>query len=119
MILNALRVALRIDSGIMILICISAKPAGLAEMLFFTGGGVAVNCICNSDRPLTIAAPLVKMAFVALRRVRQTRNKNNLSSEDAQSERGAHFQSLNCFIINQSRRAECCAAALVTERRII
>ena len=35
MILNALRVALRIDSGIMILICISAKPAGLAEMLFF------------------------------------------------------------------------------------
>ena len=34
MILNALRVALRIDSGIMILICISAKPAGLAEMLF-------------------------------------------------------------------------------------
>ena len=61
MILNALRVALRIDSGIIILICISAKPAGLAEMLFFTGGVVAVNCICNSDRPLTIAAPLVKM----------------------------------------------------------
>ena len=29
MILNALRVALRIDSGIMILICISAKPAEL------------------------------------------------------------------------------------------
>ena len=77
--------ALRIDSGIMILICISAKPAGLAEMLFFTGGVVTVNCICDSDRPLTIAAPLVKMAFVALRRVRQTRNKNNLSSEDAQS----------------------------------
>ena len=83
--MNALRVALRIDSGIMILICISAKPAGLAEMLFFTGRVVTVNCICESDRPLTIAAPLVKMAFVALRRVRQTRNKNNLSSEDAQS----------------------------------
>ena len=33
-----------------------------------------VNCICDSDRPLTIAAPLVKMAFVALRRARQTRN---------------------------------------------
>ena len=76
--------ALRIDSGIVILICISAKPAGLAEM-FFTGGVVVVNCICDSDRPLTVAAPLVKMAFVALRRVRQTRNKNNLSSEDAQS----------------------------------
>ena len=38
MILNALRVALRIDSGIMILICISAKPAGLAEMLFSQEG---------------------------------------------------------------------------------
>ena len=38
MILNALRVALRIDSGIMILICISAKPAGLAEMLFHGRG---------------------------------------------------------------------------------
>ena len=34
-------------------------------------------------------------------------------------QRGAHFQSLNCFIINQSRRAEVCAAALATERRII
>ena len=113
--------ALRIDSGIIILICISAKPAELvgAKPLhlltqtalplksptgafiaaqtrawlkcFFTGGVVTVNCICDSDRPLTIAAPLVKMAFVALRRVRQTQNKNNLSSEDAQSERGAHF----------------------------
>ena len=38
MILNALRVALRIDSGIIILICISAKPAGLAEMLFSQEG---------------------------------------------------------------------------------
>ena len=52
---------------------------------FFTGRDVTVNCIYNSDLPLTIAAPLVKMAFVALRRVRQTRNKNNLSAEDAQS----------------------------------
>ena len=33
-----------------------------------------VNCICDSDRPLIIAAPLVKMAFVALCGVRQTRN---------------------------------------------
>ena len=52
--------ALRIDSGIIFFICISAKPAGLAEM-FFTGGVVVVNCICDSDRPLTIAVPLVKM----------------------------------------------------------
>ena len=63
--------ALRIDSGIIILICISAKPAGLAEMLFSQEGGVTVNCICNSDRPLTIAPPLVKIAFGALRRVCQ------------------------------------------------
>ena len=107
--------ALRIDSGIMILICISAKPAELvgAKPLhllmqtalplksptgafiaaqtrswlkcFFTSGVVTVNCICNSDRPLTIAAPLVKIAFGAARRPRQTRNKNNLSAEDAQS----------------------------------
>ena len=27
----------------------------------FTGGGVTVNCICNSNRHLTIAAPSVKM----------------------------------------------------------
>ena len=52
---------------------------------FFTSGVVTVNCICNSDRPLTIAAPLVKIAFGAARRPRQTRNKNNLSAEDAQS----------------------------------
>ena len=114
---NALRVALRIDSGIMILICISAKPAELvgAKPLhlltqtalplksptgafivaqtrswlkcFFTSGVVTVNCICNSDRPLTIAAPLVKIAFVAARRPRQTRNKNNLSAEDGQQRR--------------------------------
>ena len=112
---NALRVALRINSGIMILICISAKPAELvgAKPLhlltqtalplksptgafiaaqtraflnpLFTSGVVAVNCIYNSDRPLTIAAPLVKIAFGAARRPRQTRNKNNLSAEDAQS----------------------------------
>ena len=107
--------ALRIDSGIMILICISAKPAELvgAKPLhllmqtalplksptgafiaaqtraflnsLFTSGVVTVNYICNSDRPLIIAASLVKIAFVAARRPRQTRNKNNLSAEDAQS----------------------------------
>ena len=44
---------------------------------------------------------------------------NSISAEHAQSKRGAHFQSLNCFMINQNRRAEVCAAALVTERRII
>jgi len=38
MILNAIRVALRIDSGIIFFICISAKPAVLAEMLFSQEG---------------------------------------------------------------------------------
>ena len=37
------------------------RKRGLGGIAFFTGGGVAVNCICDSDRPLTIAAPLVKM----------------------------------------------------------
>lgn len=52
---------------------------------FFTGRVVTVNCIYNSDLPLTIAAPLVKIAFVALRRARQMRNKNKNSAEDGQS----------------------------------
>ena len=142
---NALRVALRIDSGIMILIWISAKPAELigAKPLhlltqtalplksltgafiaaqtrswlkcFFTGGVVAVNCICNSDRPLTIAAPPVKIAFGAARRPRQTRNKNNLSAEDGQSNAEAilnrppsllHFWGKRCRIQSQSNTGE-------------
>ena len=76
--------ALRIISGISFLLEIQKSLRAFLNLLF-TSGVVTVNCICESDRPLTIAAPLVKMAFVALRRVRQTRNKNNLSSEDAQS----------------------------------
>ena len=36
-------------------------------------------------QPFTLATPFVKNAFVALRRVRQTRNVNNLSSAHGQS----------------------------------
>ena len=80
MILNALRVALRIDSGIMILICISAKPAELVgakplhlltqtalplksptgafiaaqtrifQNCLFTGGVVTANGICGDAK---------------------------------------------------------------------
>lgn len=87
--------ALRIDSGIIILICISAKPAGLAEM-FFHEGVVMVKWRFQTANAVYLCVPTCENAFVALRRVRQTRNKNNLSAEDAQSERGAHFQSLSC-----------------------
>ena len=111
---NALRFALRIDSGIFFIRdsekpaeLVGAKPLHLLTQTalplksptgafiaaqtraflnpLFTSGVVAVNCICNSDHPLTIASPLVKIAFVALRRARQMRNKNKNSAEDGQS----------------------------------
>ena len=56
MILNALRVALRIDSGIVFLICISAKPAGLAEMLFH-GGAVMVKWRFQTANAVYLCAP--------------------------------------------------------------
>ena len=43
--------------------------------------------------PFPFTTPPVKIAFGAARRPRQTRNKNNLSAEYAQSERGAHSKS--------------------------
>ena len=52
---------------------------------FFTGEVVTVNCIYNSDRHLTFAVPSRENAFGAARRPRQTRNKNNLSANYAQS----------------------------------
>ena len=43
--------------------------------------------------PLPSTTSPVKIAFGAARRPRQTRNKNNLSAEYAQSEHGAHSKS--------------------------
>ena len=44
-----------------------------------------VNCICDSDRPLTIAAPLVKMRLERSTERDKREIINILSAEDAQS----------------------------------
>ena len=44
-----------------------------------------VNCICDSDRPLTIAVPLVKMRLERSAERDKRKNKNNPSSDYAQS----------------------------------
>ncbi|RHC41632.1 hypothetical protein DW844_09035 [Faecalibacterium prausnitzii] len=55
---------------------------------FFTSGVVTGSSICSTAffesaaLPFTVRTPLVKIAFGALRRARQTRNKNNNSAED-------------------------------------
>ena len=72
MILNALRVALRIDSGIMILICISAKPAGLSEMLFH-GRSRRDKLNLQSESAILSLRPLsVKMQIRTVRRLSES-----------------------------------------------
>ena len=46
---------------------------------------IKLQPICNSDRTFNHCSPSVKIAFGALRRARQTRNKNNHSAEYVQS----------------------------------
>ena len=89
-ILNALRVALRINSGIRFFIRDSEKPAGFSESPFHGRGRGGKRHL--QFRPLfNHCSPSVKIAFGALRRARQTRNKNILSAEYVQSAAEAIF----------------------------
>ena len=76
--------ALRIISGKNILF-VNRENLRIFPIYFFTGGVVEENGICNSDRTFNHCSPSVKIAFGALRRARQTRNKNNHSAEYVQS----------------------------------
>ena len=107
--------ALAIFSGKNIFYRAASDSLRAVRSCIFTGRVVTVNCIYNLDLPLTIAASLVKIAFVALRRARQMRNKNKNSAEDGQSNAEAipnrlpsllHFLGKRCRIQSQSNTGE-------------
>ena len=78
------RCTLRINSGIRFFIRDSEKPAGFSESPFH-GRGRGGKRYLQFRPHFNHCSPSVKIAFGALRRARQTRNKNNHSAEYVQS----------------------------------
>ena len=77
--------ALRIISGISFLLEIQKSLRAFLNLLF-TSGVVTINCICNSDHHLTIAALPVKNGIAERpQALRYPENKNNISLAYAQS----------------------------------